>query len=316
MSEVIEDNVLLKYRDNQIVVKMKGINSEYLEKHTIDSSIVQGSSQLIIDSLKYAILGVGIQNSLNVVFDKNMYPLQFLYPKNKKLKGSLDPTKLLNQKNIRFGGVFAVERQYDMTYVFVPLSFAEELTNFENKRSSIELSVVEDFDIKSVKHKIQLLLGDKFKVQDSADLHQSLLKAHNIEKFLTFLIFSFILLIASLNIFFSLSMLVMEKRKDIAIMKSMGFSDGVIYKIYLSNAFFVSIFGACIGLVLGYSLVFLQQQFGLVSMGMSSGLVDAYPVEMRIMDFVWVTLIVFVVTMLVAIIPSKKASKIEISQEV
>lgn len=107
----------------------------------------------------------------------------------------------------------------------------------------------------------------------------------------------------------------MEKKKDIAIMKSMGFSKEAIYKIYIINAFYISFSGAFLGLVFGYLLLFLQQHFGLVSMGMSSGLVDAYPVEMRWTDFVSVIFIVLIVTMLVAIFPAKKASNIQIHEE-
>ncbi len=316
VSEIIEDNALLKYKDRQVVVKVKGIEPAFLQAQFKAASISSGNASIYKDSTSFALVGLGVQNELALSRDsKNMYPLQYMYPKAGKIMGSLTPN-LLNLENIRYAGSFSIERQYDETYTFAPLKFVERLTEMKNRRTAIEILVNDKSDIKKLKSTIQQYLGEEYIVKDSLDLHVSLLKAHNIEKLITFLIFSFILLIASLNIFFALSMLTMEKKKDIAIMKSIGFTAKAIRNTYLQIGYLVAVVGTGFGLVVGLLVVLAQQQFGLKSMGMNNGLISSYPVELRWLDFVFVATIVMLVTLLVSYIPARKAASINISQEV
>src|SRR6478735_25593 len=286
VSETIEDNALLRYEDRQMIVKLKGVSDNYFRQNRIDSSLTEGTTELKKNSFYYALLGRGVQGQLSVRLDHSFVGLQVLYPKANK-KVSLNPENAFNEKSILPGGVFAIERQYYDNYVFVPLEFARDLFNYGMKRSSLEVKVAEDVNPNRVKRRLLELLGPKYQVQNSDEQHVGLLKAVKVEKLFVFITFAFILLIASLNIFFSLSMLVIDKKKDIAILASMGASQNVIRNVFLLEGAIVALSGAGAGLLTGMIICWLQQTFGLISMGMSTAVVDSYPVKMQPLDFIF-----------------------------
>src|SRR5690606_7818952 len=183
---------------------------------------------------------------------------------------------------------------------------ARDLFSYDNKRSALEVKVTDGTKPDKVKRQLKKLLGDKFLVQNSDEQHTSLLRAVKVEKLFVFITFAFILLIASLNIFFSLSMLVIDKKKDIAILASMGATKEQIRNIFLIEGALVAFIGASYGLSLGMLIANLQQTFGIVSMGMATSVVDSYPVKLKLMDFVLTGAAIVIITMLVSIRPARK----------
>jgi lipoprotein-releasing system permease protein len=315
VSEVIEDNALLRYNDRQMVVKMKGVSENFFEQNDVDSSIVEGHHQLILNSTNYALVGRGVQYQLSIRPGNQFVPMQFMYPRNTKFN-PLNPEGAFNNQNILPGGVFAIERQYDDAYVFVPLSFAEELLEYGSRRTSLEIRVDPEYRIEQVKRTLQEVLGPEFKVLNSDEQHTSLLRAVKVEKLFVFITFAFILLIASLNIFFSLSMLVIDKKKDIAILASMGATAKTIRNIFLLEGALVACIGAAYGLSLGMLVCNLQQTFGLVSMGMATSVVEAYPVKMQVEDFILTGVAIIVITILVSIRPALKAAAMSVTENI
>ncbi|MDX5481352.1 MAG: ABC transporter permease [Hymenobacteraceae bacterium] len=312
VSEVIEDNALLRYNDRQMVVKVKGVSENFFQQNEIDSSVVEGHSQLTREDNYYALVGRGVQYQLSIRPTNQFVPLQFLYPRNTPFN-PLNPEGSFNSLNILPGGVFAIERQYDDAYVFVPLNFAEELLEYGRRRTALEIKVEQGYRIEQVKRALQETLGAGFKVQDSDEQHTSLLRAVKVEKLFVFVTFAFILFIASLNIFFSLSMLVIDKKKDIAILASMGATANTIRNIFLLEGALVALIGAAYGLTLGMLVCNLQQTFGLVSMGMATSVVEAYPVKMEVQDFILTGLAIIVITLLVSIRPARKAAAMSVT---
>lgn len=313
VSEIIEDNALLRYNDRQMVVKVKGVSENFFEQNEIAESIVEGDVQLEKDDTYHALIGRGVQYQLSIRPNNQFVPLQFLYPRNTKFN-PLNPEGAFNSLNIVPGGVFAIERQYDDAYVFVPLNFAEELLEYGRRRTALELKVEEGFNIEQVKQDLIQVLGDSFKVQNSDEQHTSLLRAVKVEKLFVFITFAFILFIASLNIFFSLSMLVIDKKKDIAILASMGATAKTIRNIFLFEGALVALIGAAYGLTLGMLICNLQQTFGLVSMGMATSVVEAYPVKMEVEDFVLTGVAIIIITLLVSIRPARKAAAMSVTE--
>jgi lipoprotein-releasing system permease protein len=311
VSETVEDNALLRYEDRQMIVKLKGVSDNYFLQNGIDSSLTEGHANLKKGGLQYALLGRGVQVQLSVRTDNPFVGLQVLYPKANK-KTSLNPENAFNEKGIMPGGVFAIERQYDDNYVFVPLEFARDLFNYGQKRSALEVKVTEGTNPDKVKRELKKLLGSKFKVQNSDEQHTSLLRAVKVEKLFVFITFAFILLIASLNIFFSLSMLVIDKKKDIAILASMGASSTTIRNIFLFEGAIVALSGAGAGLLTGMIICWAQQTFGLISMGMTTAVVDSYPVKMQVLDFVFTGVAITAITLIVSIRPARKAAALQI----
>ncbi|MHA6248537.1 ABC transporter permease [Pontibacter sp. CAU 1760] len=313
VSEVIEDNALLRYNDRQMVVKVKGVSDNFFEQNEIDSAVVEGNSQLVYNNAYQALVGRGVQYQLSIRPNNQFVPLQFLYPRNTKFN-PLNPEGAFNSLTISPGGIFAIERQYDDSYVFVPLNFAAELLEYGRRRTALEIKVESAAKIEQVKAALQERLGGEFKIQNSDEQHTSLLRAVKVEKLFVFITFAFILGIASLNIFFSLSMLVIDKKKDIAILASMGATAATIRNIFLLEGALVAFIGAAYGLTTGMLVCNLQQTFGLVSMGMATSVVEAYPVKMEVEDFVFTGIAIVVITLLVSIRPARKAAALSVTE--
>jgi lipoprotein-releasing system permease protein len=311
VTQVVEDNAYVKYRNDEMVVKLKGVENNFIDHHRMDSNITQGRLVLEEDGVSYALIARGVQNALSINRLSNMYALTFYYPKRERTSG-LNPANLTNQKIILPAGVYAIEKQYDMNYVFVPLDFALDLFDYDNRRTSLEIKVHNDHSIDDVKERLRGVLGDEFKVLTSEDIHADFFKVLKIEKLFVFIIFSFILAIASFNIFFSLTMLAIDKRKDIAILASMGASKKLIKSIFLTEGAIISLSGAITGLLLGLVICVIQQQFGLVSMGMQTAVIDAYPVKMQLPDFLYTGMSIILITLLSSYRPAVIASKIQI----
>jgi lipoprotein-releasing system permease protein len=310
LTEVIEDNALLRYEGRQKVVKVKGVSGNFFAQNNIDSTVIEGDYHLRRNGYNYALIGRGVQYELSVRVANAVMPMELLYPKNKKGL-TLNPEDAFNQRSILAGGVFVIEKQYDDNYVFVPLEFIRQLTGYGNRRSSLEVKVRPGQSVSQVQQSLQKLLGANFQVLNSDEQHVSLLRAVKVEKMFVFITFTFILLIASINIFFSLSMLVIDKKKDIAILSAMGATPLLIRNIFLAEGAIVAFIGAGTGLLLGLLICWIQQTFGLISMGMATALVDAYPVKMQLADFLLTGIAIILITLLVSIRPALSAAAVE-----
>ncbi|WP_201985916.1 ABC transporter permease [Hymenobacter rubidus] len=316
LTEVIEDNALLQYHDRQMVVKMRGLSDNYFGQSQIDANIREGDHRLRRDSLELALVGAGVQHELSITLNNRLAPMRLLYPRNTPGKKSLsiDPSKAFNEEDLIAGGVFLIEQHIDDSYIFVPLEFAQRLLNYGTRRTALYVKVGQSFEIEQVKEQLRKQLGPDYKVQDSDEQHVSLFKAIKVEKLFVFITFTLILLIASLNIFFSLSMLVIDKKKDISVLLAMGASQKAVRRTFLYVGAIVALVGAATGLVLGVALCWLQQRFGFVSMGMATSVVDAYPVKMQASDLVFTCLSIILITLAVSIRPALNASNLDLRE--
>lgn len=306
--EVIEDNVLVKYNQSQLLVKMKGVSDSFIEHNDLKTAIRQGEFEFEKEGIQYAIIGAGIQYSMAINLKESFYPLQVFYPRNIK-PGVVDPSKMYSRGNIMPGGVFALEQQYDNNYIFVPLEFAKKLLDYGNRRTALEIFVKEGHSISDVQKKMIAAFGSDFYVRNSDQQHADLYKVLKIEKLFVFIIFSLIVGIASINIFFSLSMLVIEKKHDNSILYSMGASPKMIKKIFLAEGAIIAFIGAGSGLLLGFVLSWLQQNYGLISMGTETSILEAYPVKILAADFWYAAGCIILITFFASIQPAMRAAK-------
>jgi len=310
VTEVILDNVLIRYRGQQKVVQMKGVSTNFLKQSEFESKIVEGKPLLTKGEIDFALIGLGVQYEMRISMNSEFTYIQCWYPNRKVKSLGKNLKKSFIQKSIYPGGVFQVEQQYDDHFVFVPLRFAKDLLEYDAERSSLEINVKEGFDIVNVMNDLTDQLGEDYLIKDKLALHASLFKAMKLEKVFVFLSIILVIAIASINIFFSLSMLVIEKKKDMTILVTMGAEPKTVKAIFLTEGLLVGLTGAGIGLIFGFLICFVQQKFGLVSLGSDTSIVNAYPVSMRWMDFVLVGLSTFVITIVASIAPAIKASKI------
>lgn len=308
VTEVVEDYVLLRYKEAQRVVRMKGVSRAFDEYSGIKNAVVAGDFPLVRDSIGYALLGRGVQYDLSLNLKNDFYTLQIYYAKN-IAPGVVNPEKMFNILSIIPGGVFAIEKYYDENFVFVPLEFASELLGYKDKRSSFELYLADGVSHESMKDQLQASMGSAYKVKTADELHSSLYKVLKIEKLFIFVILAAIIGIASVNIFFCLTMLVIEKKKDISVLIAQGASSQLIRRIFLFEGYIIAFSGAIIGLFLGLGLSFLQQEFGFVGMGMDSAIVSSYPIKVEWIDVLFTVIAIVVITILASVKPAIKAAK-------
>lgn len=308
VTEVIEDYAYVRYRDADMVIILKGVSNNFLDQHRFDDHIADGRLVLEEKGINYAIIGRGVQYALSVAAGENLYPLQLFYIKNMKASG-MDPSQLYTRKSIEPGGVFSIEKNYDENYIFVPLQFAQELLNYENKRTSLEIQTDMGVNEKDIQQKIKTVVGDKFKVLTNEEQHQDIYRLIKIEKLFTAVALMLLVLVASINIFFSLMMLAIDKKKDISILFAMGAQQRLIQKIFLGEGSLIAFSGAITGLVIGGVICWLQNRFGWVGIGMDNAIVSSYPVEMKLSDFVLTSAVIIAITILVSFYPARLAAR-------
>ncbi|MFQ3574983.1 MAG: ABC transporter permease [Cytophagales bacterium] len=307
ISRVVEDNALLKYRDKQMIVRMKGVDKSFLTESGFSDYIIYGNTNFE-DSLNITtVLGRGVQFRLSVVMEDEFSVLQLIYPKN-KAKINLNPEKAFNIQNLIPKAVFAIEKQYDDNYIIVPINVAKQLMDYGERITAIEVYLNDQSYVEKVQSDLKKKLGEKFKVLNSDEQHSSLLKAVKIEKLIVYFIFTLIIAISSFSIYLSLSMLVLEKKKDIKSLFLLGASSSMIQNLFIGVGVFVALSGASFGIFLGLTLCWVQQTFGLVSMGMQTSVIDAYPVTIYVSDIVLSFATISIISILASISPSKKAT--------
>jgi len=315
LTEVIEDNALLDYNGNQLVATIKGVSDNFLEQDRFSRGYFWGDTTLGNDLRPGAIMGRGVGFFLSVNLKDVNVPLKVFYPKAPRSAATLNPNQLYSSASLEPVAFFSVERQFDDEYVIAPLKFTRELLNYGNKRTSLEIKISDGYSIDEVQENLKAHLGSDFSVKNTDEQHAGLLRTVKLEKLFVFLTLSFILAIASFNIFFSLSMLAIEKKKDIAMLKALGAKDKLIQEIFLKQGAMIAVVGAAIGLVLGFAIVWLQESFGLVSLGIASAVVDAYPVRMVWTDFAWITVVVILITLVASWRPAWIASRVKTTDE-
>lgn len=308
VTEVIEDYAYARYRDANQVIMLKGVSDNFLDQHRIDQHIVDGTLRLKKGETPYAIVGAGVRYSLSIQSQDDFYPLQIYYINDIK-PGMVDPSKIYSHQNIQVGSIFSIVQNFDENYVIVPLDFAREVMKYDNKRTSLELKLSDRAKASVVQRELRQVLGDSFTVLTLEEQHMDIYRLLKIEKLFAFGGGMLLLGIASINIFFSLMMLVLDKKKDISLLASMGADQSIIRKIFLTEGALIAIGGTCVGLVLGAALCLLQQQFGFISMGMQNSVTDGYPVKMNPSDFISITIAMLVITFLVSYRPAQVATR-------
>ncbi|MES2794857.1 MAG: FtsX-like permease family protein [Bacteroidota bacterium] len=307
-SKIIQENALVKYGDQQSVAIIKGVENSFLQNESFKKSIIDGTFKLKDEKSNLAIIGIGIQDNLSISIDNFYTPIEFWYP-TKSANLNLATENSFNKLMAYPSGVFSIEQSYD-NYVIVPIELTMALFDRKTEISAFEINLKNGVDIEKIRPKIATSISKNLKILSRDEQHVGLLRAIKIEKLFVFLSLIFIIGIAALNIFFSLSMLVIEKKEDIKTLKALGASKRLIGNIFKIEGLFIALIGTGFGLILGFVLCALQLKYGLLKMGMVSALVDAYPIRIEFGDFFFTGLAIFLLSLLISQFPSKKAENI------
>jgi ABC-type lipoprotein release transport system permease subunit len=305
----IEENVLLKYDDNQTIARFRAIEPRYLASTGIDSMIIRGRPGLLRRNTPQALIGGGIAVKLGATSLSDFKRLTMFLPR-KTGRVMMSPGRAFVQSTIKPGGIFAIQQEFDNKYILLPLEFGRQLAQESRRVTAIEINLKPDASLEALAEKVRRIAGPDFQVADRYQQHQTLYKVFRSEKLAVYLILSFILLIAAFNLVGSLTMIAIEKKRDMAILKSMGASAQLVRRIFLVQGTLVALIGAVLGLGLGSLVGWLQQTFGFISIGSGETFVlDAYPVAFQSLDFVSIFLTVMVLGFLAALYPANVAAR-------
>lgn len=302
-TEVIEENALLRFKDKQMPATIKGVSDDFEKMTRIDSIMYDGKFQLYDGAFERAVPGIGVASILGLGAHF-IDPLYIYAPKRTTNINLLRPENSFNQLGTFVSGIFAVQQlQYDDHYVLVSIGLARELFEYDrNTVSAVELKLAGGADSDNVQKQIQTIVGDRFQVKNRYQQQESFFKIMKIEKWITYLILCFILLIASFNIIGSLSMLIIDKKADIMTLRNLGADNQTIKRIFLFEGWMISAVGAIVGIALGAGLCLLQETFGFLKLG-SGYVVEAYPVVTNLMDMLLVFVTVIIMGFLAAYYP-------------
>ncbi len=306
ITPVLEDAVLIEYSDQRHIARLKAIDPEFIAFTGLDSMLVYGNSFLLEDQIPKALIGYGLKYYLGIPGNP-ILPLKIYAPKpGKSIKKHKEAS--FNKLPIHIGGAFSISVEFDSQYIIVPFSFAEKLFGRQGEVTAYELRLTKETDKNEVAQKLDDLLSGKNLTVTTRDQKNAVIyQTTQSEKWASYAIITFVMFIAVFNVIASLTMLILEKRKDISSLKAMGADGSLIRRIFFYEGILINIFGVISGLVLGIGLVLLQQHFKFIPL--EGSIVDYYPVELRFSDMLIILLTVLVMGAISTYLPVKILSK-------
>ena len=308
IAETLEENALFQYRDKQHIAIIKGVSDNFLNINEIPQRITSGKCQIQSGSIPYALIGQGVSYYLGV--NVGLSEPIVIYVPRRGAEVSMVPEEAFNKKYIIPAGVFSIEQDIDTKYMLVPIEFARQALEYEKEVTALEIKLKPNVNVDEVKTQIQTILGSNFSVKDRYQQQELFYKIMKSEKWAIFFILLFILIVASLNIIGSLTMLILDKKKDIRTLSHLGADWKSIRKIFLFNGWLNTIIGALLGTGLGLLVCFLQIKYGFVRLeGSGSFIIDAYPVKILLSDILLVFFTVLGIGFATSWIPVRVISK-------
>ncbi len=308
-SFILEENALLRYGEKQYIATVKGVEDDYSSITGLDSVMWNGKFILRSEEgREYAVVGMGVANNLGIGLTF-LTPLNIYVPRRTGKVSNVNISNSFIRKYLFPSGIFSVEQEFDSRYIFIPLNMMRDLLEYDNEITAIEIKTDPDTGIEIIQQQVSLLFGNDYTVKNKYQQQEMFYKVMKSERLAIFFILSFILLIASFNIIGSLTMLIIEKEKDIAILRSLGANNSLIKKIFIIEGWLISVSGAVAGLILGGVVCWLQMRFGLVKLQGESLILDAYPVAVKLIDFIIVSATVLLIGFWAAWYPVRYMSK-------
>ncbi|MEO5909096.1 MAG: FtsX-like permease family protein [Ginsengibacter sp.] len=304
----VEEKALLQNGEQQTVVLLKGVDSNYYKVSGVPQKMYHGVFNVGNINNPKLILGAGIENAIGIEADRNLFPITVFLPK-KTNSNSPNPLSALSEGNATTSGSFAIQQDFDNKYVLTNLSFMKQQMNYQpNEFSALEISLFDPGQTENFTNQLQNILGKKYKVLTKYEQNMSLYNSMRLEKWFIYAVLTLILIIAAFNMVGALTMLVLEKRKDISVLQSMGADKSLIKKIFLSEGLLLAVVGAGTGIILALIIAFLQMKFHLIKLIGNSFLIDYFPVKLVFTDFILVAFTAMIIAFVASWFPAQKAS--------
>lgn len=307
LSQTLEEIAFFEYRGAQDFGVLKGVDAQFTAINHIDSTLREGQFRLKMGDRNGAVLGAGMRNKLSVYIDDPLATLTIYMPVQEAV-GALD--KPFKTRFAYPTGTFAIQQEYDTEYIISNIGFVRELLDATPTTvSALELRLKPGSRAKTVKADLEAVMGPGFVVRDQYEQNEAFFKVMNLEKWMGFAITSLMLALMAFNLIGALWMIVLDKQKDISILKGIGASDGAVWRIFMLVGLMLTGLGMAIGLLMAIGLYALQKQYGLVTIPQGF-MVTSYPIAMRVSDFVPVVLTVGVIGVLAALLPAQRAASV------
>lgn len=305
----IEEKALLQSGEQQTVVLLKGVDAQYAKVSGVPVKMYHGDFQVGNADQPLLVLGSGIESALGVRADKALFPVTVFLPK-KTGNATSNALSALSEGVANTSGSFIIQQDFDNKYVITNIDFVRQQMNFQpDEYSAAEISIAPNINPEKFQSQLQNSLGEKYKVLTKYEQNTSLYNSMRIEKWFIYGVLTLILIIAAFNMIGALTMLVLEKRKDISVLMSLGANKKMILKIFLSEGLLLALSGAAIGIILATIICFLQLKFHLIKLVGNSFLIDYFPVKLMLSDFLWVVGTSFLIAFIASWMPARKASK-------
>lgn len=309
---VLEENAMVRYRDNQLMVTIKGVQDDFRQLTEIDNLLLGAPDFVLQDELaSYGVAGVQVLSQLGsgLAF---VDPLEVYAPKRNIRVNIANPATAFNKEYLYSPGTaFMVgQDKYDAHYILTSIHFARRLFNYTDEVSAIEVKLKPGSHVEAVKKKMQQIAGERFSVKDRYEQQEDVYKIMKIEKFLSYIFLTFILIVATFNVVGSLSMLIADKQENVETLRNLGADRPLIIRIFFMEGILITLTGVLAGIVSGVACCVLQQQFGLITLGNGQDfLVDAYPVSIHFSDLVLIFVTVTVTSVAAVLYPVHYLSK-------
>jgi lipoprotein-releasing system permease protein len=285
---VVEQKGMLRNGEYQVFVQVKGVDEHYPEVSGLPGKLIRGSYGIGTADRPRAVLGAGVENAIGVLSDRSLTSVT-LYMPRAGVTDLSDPMAALSQGEVMPVGSFAIQPEFDNKVIVTDIDYVRSnVLLSDGQCTAYEVSLKKGVDTEDVKRSLAVILGDGYRVLDRYEQNRSLYATIRLEKWAIYAIFSLILLVAAFNMIGSLSMLVLEKRKDIQVLVAMGAEPRLVRGIFLTEGLLLAAIGTAIGMILALALCLLQQRFGIVALEGRTFLIDRYPVDLRVQDFLLV----------------------------
>jgi lipoprotein-releasing system permease protein len=312
-SLVAEEKALLQNGDYQSVIFLKGVDENYRYVSGVEAHMIKGNFNTGNDDQPLLILGAGVENAVGVQSDRNLYALKIFLPK-KNSSELLDPLNDISMDTINTAGAFVIQQDFDNKYAITNLDFLKRMKGMgPDQYGSIEIAISDPGEADVMKNNLVKIFGSNYKVETRYEQNQSLYSVMRAEKWVIYAVLSLILVVAAFNMIGALTMLVLEKQKDISVLHALGASRGFIQKIFLSEGMLLALVGGGLGMLLALVLALLQIQFKLIPLEGGSFLIDYFPVKLSLADFLLVGITIFIIAIIASWIPARKAALNEFS---
>ncbi len=307
-SLVVEEKALIQNGENQSVVYLKGVDKNYRYVSGVADHLINGEYDIGDAEVPKLILGAGVEGALGIQADRNIFSLKVYLPRKSNTE-QINLLEDISNDTIRSSAAFVIQQDFDNKYGITNIDFIKKSLKLEaNEYGGVEIILKDPSAVDEVKKEVKDIFGNSYKVQDKYEQNQSLYSIMNVERWVIYGVLCLILVVAAFNMIGALSMLVLEKRKDISVLHALGGNKSFIQSIFLSEGMLLAIIGCGIGMLLALLIAWLQMRYHLIALEGGSFLIDYFPVKLRLFDFMLVGVTVFVIAFVASWLPSHKAA--------